>query len=321
MPPNSPLGVAALVPPTPVHSSVVHALVTGSNGFVGRHLDDLLKASGDRSTGTDRTLGGPDLNDLDGLCRVVAAASPDVVIHLAGQADVGSSWDAPLKTFQVNAGGTLNVVLACQAANVKRLVMVSSADVYGSVSPSDLPITEDQPLSPVTPYAASKAAAEMVAIQAGASGMEVIRTRSFNHIGPGQSPQFVASALAQRIACARASGEPTIAIGNLDTVRDMTDVRDVVRAYRLLALHGRPGHAYNVCTGTGRSIREVAETLVELAGGGIDLLEDPSLVREVDTPRLIGSPDKLKEDTGWEPTISFEETLSDILADAIERTT
>ena len=298
----------------------MHTLVTGSNGFVGRHLTELLAHDGGQATGTDRTLGGPDLDDLDGLREVIDASSPDIVIHLAGQADVGSSWDAPRMTFRVNAEGTLNVILACQAANVKRLLVVSSADVYGRVDPAELPIGEDRPLHPVTPYAASKAAAEMLAIQADASGLEVIRARSFNHIGPGQGTQFVASALAHRIASAKANAEKSIPVGNLDTIRDLTDVRDVVCAYRLLALHGRPGEAYNVCTGIGRSVRELAETLVELAGGGIELCEDPTLVREVDTPRLIGSPDKLKADTGWEPTVPFEKTLSDILADAIQRT-
>ena len=236
--------------------------MTGAAGFVGGHLVEHLRASGDDVTCTDRASGGPDLLDAAGIRGLVAEVRPEVVYHLAGQADVGGSWDSPVQTLRTNAEGTLILLEAVRVLDGVRVVTVSSADVYGMVDPGDLPTPESAPLRPVSPYAASKAAADLLALQAHLGhGLDVVRARSFNHLGPGQSDRFVCSALASRIAAAELAGGDSIRVGNLDARRDFTDVRDVVRAYRCLALDGRPGAAYNVCTGTTVSIREVAERL------------------------------------------------------------
>jgi GDP-4-dehydro-6-deoxy-D-mannose reductase len=181
--------------------------------------------------------------------------------------------------------------------------------------PSLLPLDEESPTAPLTPYAASKLAAEALAAQAYLGhGQRVFVVRPFNHIGPGQSPNFAVPALAKRIVDADRSKASTIPVGNLSARRDFTDVRDVVRAYRLLIESGRPGTVYNVCTGRDVSIREIAEGLLALAGTALELQTDPSLVREVEVPVLRGDAGRLSAATGWKPEIPLEQTLSDVLA-------
>ncbi len=293
----------------------MRALVTGAAGFVGRHLVTWLEEAGDDVVTTDRH-DGLDVLDTDALAAFVAEVAPEVVYHLAGQADVGGSWSSPVATFRVNAEGTLNLLLACEAAGVDRVLAVASADVYGPVPADELPIGEDRPLRPVSPYGASKAAADLLALQAHlASGLGVIRVRPFNHLGPGQSDRFVAPALASRIVRAERGGDPHIPVGNLSARRDFTDVRDVVRAYRLLAEHGTPGEAYNVCSGTDVAVQELADRLVAQARVPVELTPDPELLRPVDTPRLCGDPARLQAATGWTPAFSLDQTLADVLDD------
>ena len=292
----------------------VKALVTGAAGFVGHYLLAHLADFGDEPVGTDRATGGPDLLDVPALVALLTAERPEVVYHLAGQADVGRSWQEPLATFRANAEGTLNVLAAAREAGVRRVVTVTSADVYGRVSPEDLPLSEQAPLQPVSPYAASKAAADLVAQQAFVGqGQEVIRVRAFNHLGPGQSEQFVCSALAARIARNEVSGEATLRVGDLSAKRDFTDVRDVVRAYRLLAAAGHPGEAYNVCSGVSVSVQSVAEQLLALAHHPMDLVVDQALLRPIDLPDLRGDASKLHSHTGWAPATGLKKSLSDLL--------
>ena len=292
----------------------VKALVTGAAGFVGHYLLAHLADFGDETVATDRATGGPDLLDVPALVALLTAERPEVVYHLAGQADVGRSWQEPLATFRANAEGTLNVLAAAREAGVRRVVTVTSADVYGRVSPEDLPLSEQAPLQPVSPYAASKAAADLVAQQAFVGqGQEVIRVRAFNHLGPGQSEQFVCSALAARIARNEVSGEATLRVGDLSAKRDFTDVRDVVRAYRLLAAAGHPGEAYNVCSGVSVSVQSVAEQLLALAHHPMDLVVDQALLRPIDLPDLRGDASKLHSHTGWAPALLLKEILSDLL--------
>jgi GDP-4-dehydro-6-deoxy-D-mannose reductase len=291
------------------------ALVTGSAGFVGRHLCAHLSAEGDTVTGIDRAE-GPDLLDGAAVADTLAELRPDVVYHLGGWSDVGASWDHPLEAFEVNAVGTLNLLQACAAHGSPRVLAVSSADVYGQVRPEELPIREDAPFRPVTPYAASKIAADQLGLQAWLGyGVEVLRVRAFNHLGPGQTTRFVAPALADRIARNERDGTDVVPVGNVTPRRDITDVRDVVRAYRLLVLHGRPGEAYNVCTGRDLSIGELAEELVAMASRPMRLEPDPALQRPVETPVLRGDPTKLHDTTGWQPEIPLEQTLADVLAE------
>lgn len=298
----------------------MRALVTGASGFVGHHLMAHLADAGDDATGCDRADGTVDILDPASVDAVIGASKPEVVYHLAGWADVGGSWANPRETLRANAEGTLNVLLACAEHGVGRVVAVSSADIYGPVSEADLPLTERSELRPVSPYAASKVAADYIGLQAWlGQGFEVVRARAFNHLGPGQSNKFVAAALAERVAANEAAEADEVTVGNLSPRRDFTDVRDVVRAYRLLATDGQPGEAYNVCSGEAVAVQELAERLIALADRPMRLVEDPDLFRPVDVPVLLGDSTKLRQATGWERTIDLDTTLGDLLDDMRRR--
>ena len=300
----------------------MRALVTGSRGFVGTHLVSHLNACADDVIEADRVIGSPPVEDASAISELIAEIKPDVVYHLAGQSDVAASWSDPMGTFLVNANGTLHIVRACIDAGVDRLLSVTSSDIYGMVGPGELPITEHAPLRPVNPYAASKAAAEMVCIQGfSGHGLGVIRARAFNHLGPGQSERFLAPALAARIARNELSGNAAVPVGNLSARRDFTDVRDVVKAYRLLAREGEPGEAYNVCSGRDVAVSEIAQTLLDLAKIPMTLEQDDRLFRPVDLPVQRGDNAKLRAATGWTPEIALADTLADTLEDARSRQT
>jgi GDP-4-dehydro-6-deoxy-D-mannose reductase len=290
----------------------VRVLVTGSAGFVGRWLTAHLAEAGDEVVGLDAEI---DVTEAEGLRDAVVAAAPDAVCHLAARTSVAESWSSSSTTYLVNTVGTVNLLDAALACPLRpRVLVVSSSEVYGRVSPEDLPLGEDRPPAPVSPYAASKAAAEMAALQAWlGSGLEVVRARPFNHTGPGQSGTFVVPALAEQIARAASTGADRLMVGNLDVRRDITDVRDVVRAYRLLLAGGAPGEVYNVCRGRSVAIREVAERLLALAGLDLPLVVDPARVRPADIPELRGDPTRLRAATGWEPRWELEATLGDVL--------
>jgi GDP-4-dehydro-6-deoxy-D-mannose reductase len=287
-------------------------MVSGARGFVGSWLTAHLVESGDDVVGIDHEV---EITDRDAVGAAMVEAAPDMVYHLAALTNVGRSWTDPEEVFRVNAMGTLYVLEAARACpRPPRVLIVSSAEVYGAVPEERLPVTEDAALAPVTPYAASKVAAEYLGVQAHlAYGLPVLRVRPFNHVGPGQSAGFVVSALAERIVQARRNGAPSIMVGNLTARRDLTDVRDVVRAYRLLAERGVPGEVYNVCSGRDIAIADVAIQLQKLAGTELRLELDPSLSRPVDVPVVRGDPTKLHEATGWEPSFSLDRTLLDVL--------
>jgi GDP-4-dehydro-6-deoxy-D-mannose reductase len=229
---------------------------------------------------------------------------------------VGESWDDPGQVLRVNVLGTAEMLAAARSLPVApRVLVVSSAEVYGVVTADQLPLAEDTPTEPASPYAASKLAAEVVALQAWRGfGQPVVVVRPFNHIGPGQSPNFFVPALAKRIVEARRSGTASLPVGTLTTRRDFTDVRDVVAAYRLLMEEGAPGTVYNVCSGHDVAMSEVAAELLELAGVDLSLKTDPELVRPVDVPILRGDAGLLRAATGWEPAIPLATTLADVLA-------
>jgi len=296
------------------------ALVTGAAGFVGRHLVEHLLSEGDEVVSTDRSSGGPDVLDQDGLEELLGHHLPDVVFHLAGQADVARSWTEPATTIRVNAEGTHHLLAAARRTEVGRVVTVTSADVYGVVTADELPVNEAAPFRPASPYAASKAMADLIAQQAYVGyGQDVVRARSFNHFGPGQGEAGVCSALALRIARCEVRGEDSIQVGNLDARRDFTDVRDVVRAYRLLAVSGRPETAYNVCSGRAISIRSILEVLLSLADRPVTPVDAPGLYRPVDLPELRGDASLIRRDTGWEPLLDIQSTLTEVLDDARRR--
>jgi GDP-4-dehydro-6-deoxy-D-mannose reductase len=291
----------------------VRALITGGQGFVGHWLAAHLKDQGDDVVAIDKET---DIADQAALTPVVLDAAPDAIYHLAALTHVGESWDAPAEVLRVNVLGTAAILAAGRAfETMPRVLVVSSAEVYGTVDPSALPIDESAPAAPVTPYAASKAAAEQVAMQAWRGyGQPVTVVRPFNHVGPGQGPTFAVAALARRIVEAKRAGQATLPVGNLSSRRDFTDVRDVVRAYRQLMTEGKPGEFYNVCSGRDVAIAELAERLLALADSELELVQDPELVRPVDLPVLRGDPDRLFRATGWTPTIDLDDTLRDVLA-------
>jgi GDP-4-dehydro-6-deoxy-D-mannose reductase len=292
------------------------ALVTGAGGFVGSHLVAHLDESGDDVVACDRgRRGGFDVTDRGGVHRVIAEHAPDVVYHLAALTHVGESWTDPVRFVRVNVEGTVNVLDACRAAGVARVVFVGSAEEYGLVREEDLPLREDVPLRPSTPYGASKVAASQFALQAYlGAGLETVRVRPFNHTGPGQSDRFLVPALARRMAEAARTQSGTVRVGALDPVRDISDVRDVVRAYRLLALHGAPGEVYNVCSGRGVAVADVADLLLSMVDAPLRLVTDEELVRPTEVPRLVGDPTKLVDATGWRPAFTLEQTLRTVLA-------
>jgi GDP-4-dehydro-6-deoxy-D-mannose reductase len=291
----------------------MRALVTGGKGFVGHWLVSHLESHGDEVAVIDIET---DVADGAAVGRVMADVEPDAVYHLAAMTHVGDSWEHPSEVLKVNVLGTAEVLAAARAnAAEARILIVSSAEIYGTVTPGQLPLNEDSPAAPASPYAASKLAAEVVALQAWRGYRQpVIVVRPFNHIGPGQSPNFFVPALAQRIVAAQRAGATSLRVGTLTTRRDFTDVRDVVAAYRLLVTGGAPGTIYNVCSGRDVSMAEVAEQLLVLAGADVVLETDPKLVRPVDVPVLRGDAGRVRETTGWEPLIPLATTLADVLS-------
>jgi GDP-4-dehydro-6-deoxy-D-mannose reductase len=296
----------------------MRAAITGARGFVGRHLAAHLTARGDEVVELDldgaRAL---DVTDHDAVVARVAAERPDAVYHLAARSHVGESWAAGDALTRVNVGGTRAVVDACVRAGVHRVLVVGSAEQYGAVHDDELPIRESTALRPITPYGETKAAAEQVALAAHREhGLGVVCARAFNHTGPGQPSAFLVPGLAARIAAAERSGADEIVLGNGDPVRDFSDVRDVVRAYALLVDRGTPGEAYNVCSGRGVRVGDLAAELVARANRPLRLATDGTLVRPVDVPVMVGNAAKLTAATGWSPALDLARTLDDVLAAA-----
>jgi GDP-4-dehydro-6-deoxy-D-mannose reductase len=296
----------------------MRALVTGAAGFVGRHLSAYLAECGDEVVGADRAASdgvrAVDITDAAAVGQAFAEIEPDVVYHLGGWSDVGASWQEPAEAWRVNAEGTLRVLEAARHHGAQRVLVISSADVYGVVPDDLLPITEDHPLRPVSPYAVSKVAADFLALQAHLGhGLDTVRARAFNHLGPGQSDRFVASAIASRIAANERTGDDEVPVGNLAARRDFTDVRDVVVAYRALMEQGEAGEAYNVCRGIAVAVQQLADRLLALAKHPMRLVVDPDRYRPVDVPTVLGDATRLHSATGWAPSIDLDTTLADTL--------
>ncbi len=288
----------------------MRVLVTGASGFAGRHLVAACEAAGDEVTTASRTA-GVDLLDPERAREAVAAARPDAVYHLAALAHVGDSWRDPGRYLADNVAMAHNVLEAVRVeAPGATVITAGSGEVYGP--PDALPVDESAALRPQNPYAVSKASADLLAgFYADGHGLRVIRARPFNHAGPGQEPTYAIASFARQAA---AGGDPLrIVTGNPDTRRDYTDVRDVVRAYRLLAERAEPG-IYNVCSGRTASARELVAMLAEAAGARVEHEIDDSLVRAHEVMEVRGSPDRLRAATGWAPEIPLERTLADTVA-------
>lgn len=299
-------------------------LVTGAAGFVGQHLLQALTPHGPVVGWYRPGMTHPDvpgvswaaveLLDPAAVIAAVADARPAAVYHLAGVAHVGDSWANAEETMAGNVLGTDHLFAALTAGGLSpRVLVTGSATIY---EPSTEALTEDSPIAPNTPYGTSKLAQEMVALAAWRErGIPALVTRSFNHIGPLQSPAFAASGFARQLARIEAGlAEPVISVGNLEAQRDIADVRDTVRAYTALMQAGRPGHVYNVCSGRTISIRQVLDGLVARVTTPVTVAIDPARMRPADTPVVLGSHAKLTADTGWSPVHSLDETLDALLA-------
>ncbi|MBC5808528.1 MAG: hypothetical protein DLM53_10660 [Candidatus Eremiobacter antarcticus] len=310
----------------------MRATVTGADGFVGQWLIRHLIEEGHEITGLIRGE-HPDLTtldaaratlvdwrpfrlgDVDGARALLDQSRPDVVFHLAAQSSVPASIQNPVGTFEANVLGTAALLEACRTSRLDPTVLVvGSSDAYGPGAGSE-PLRENAPLRPRNPYAASKAAAEYVALQYAQAGWaRVVVTRSFNHTGPGQTTNFAVASFAKQIAdIKRKRKEPPLRTGSLVPRRDLSDVRDVVHAYAMLGVHGHAGRVYNICSGNAPSMGEIVERLLRIAGVQAEVTQDPALVRAVETPVLLGDPTLIQTDVGWRPAIALEQTLSDLL--------
>lgn len=305
----------------------MRVLITGVSGFAGGHLAALCAERGADVHGVVRPGGAPapehvvahqaDVADRSAVARALDDAAPDVVFHLAGASSVGRSFGDPVGTWNANLGGTLAVLEALRAAgSPARCLVVTSGEIYGRVPLDALPVDVDTPLSPLSPYGASKGAADLAAAQYRLGyGLPVIRVRAFNHIGPGQDERFVVPNVAKQLAAAELAGDERVVIrvGNVSTRRDFTDVRDVVEAYWLLAERGDPDRAYQACSGRSRAVSELVESLAAMSRIDARVESDATLRREGEQPDLYGSPAALR-DLGWTARIPIERSLEDALS-------
>lgn len=306
----------------------MRAFVTGGNGFVGSHLVRALRERGDGAIVAGRARDGSkvdvelDLSDTENVRRALDASAPDVVFHLAAQAFVPASVRDPLATYETNILGTARLYEALRNATgvLPRVVFISSAEVYGARERSEYPLREDLAVHPATPYAASKAAAEAIALASCRSyGVPTVVARAFNHIGPGQDTRFAVPAFAAQLAAVAAGGPPVMHVGNLAAYRDFLDVRDVVLAYIALAERGESGETYNVCSGRPVTMQEVLRRLILTAHVAVEVREDAARMRPSDVPLSYGDPAKVQAATGWSPRYALDQSLRDVYEEARTR--
>ena len=307
-------------------------LITGASGFAGSHLLNHLAENNTGIVGTynsDKSLDSlgeikkkgefvkVDLTDEEKVSLLIQDTKPDVIYHLAAFASAANSFSSPKETFINNVSSQINLLEAVRKNNLikTKVLIVSSAEVYGDVSSEDLPMDERTPFNPNNPYAVSKLAQDFLGRQYFlAYKMDMIIVRPFNHIGPRQAPDFVVSAFAKKIAeIEKGKREPVLPVGNLEAKRDFTDVRDIVKGYALLVQKGEAGQAYNIGSGKSYKISEILNMLLSLSDIKISVEQDKSLFRPIDNPELLCNPGKLKMLTGWEPEIPIEVTLKDTL--------
>ncbi|HJR18998.1 MAG TPA: GDP-mannose 4,6-dehydratase [Actinomycetota bacterium] len=309
----------------------MRVLITGVTGFVGSHLAEYCLGLGHEVAGTMRwrsqqenlaevrdrvTLFEADLRDGTAARHVIGTFSPERIFHLAAQSFVAASWSAPAETLTTNVQCQVHLLEAVREANLDaRIQVAGSSEEYGKVSEDELPIRETNALRPMSPYAVSKVAQDLMGFQYHQSyGTWIVRTRAFNHEGPRRGEVFVTSSFAKQIALAEAGrGEPVLNVGNLEAQRDFTDVRDVVKAYWLALEKCEPGEVYNIGSGRAWKISDVAEMLIGMAKVPIEIRQDPSRMRPSDVLVLQADTTRFRETTGWEPTIPFEQTLWDTL--------
>lgn len=310
-------------------------LITGAGGFVGKHLSAHIGRVQPEARLTGTTLFPSetahqavrdqrriDLKDYALVRALLADCRPQAIYHLAAQAFVPRSFEDPWETLENNIRAQLNLIKACLDLEIRpRMLIVSSAEIYGAVTPDQLPLREDAAIQPANPYSVSKVAQDMLALQYYLShGLPIMRARPFNHIGPGQNERFVAPAFARQIAAIEEGKDDAVLfVGNLAAKRDFTDVRDIVRAYQMIVDAGQPGEAYNIASGKAHSIRQLLDILLRFSEIEIEVRVDPARLRPVDLPEIRGDFSKLQRDTGWWPALSFEDTLRDVLEECRQK--
>lgn len=315
------------------------SLITGITGFAGSHLADYLLHTGRyevqgllrwrsnldnlESSRDDIHFVEADIRDHSSVFAAISRLKPDYIFHLAAQSFVPSSWNAPAESINTNVMGTLNLFEAVRAADINPVILVAcSSEEYGNVSAQNLPVRESCPLKPLSPYAVSKVGQDMLSYQYFSSwGLNIIRTRAFNHTGPRRPDVFVCSSFARQVAeIEKGLQEPVIHTGNLDAIRDFTDVRDMVRAYEMAVHACESGQVYNICSGQGISISRVLDILLTSNSVQAARVVDEPRLRPSDVPVLIGDSTLFTDKTGWNRTISFEQTMEDLLNYWRERT-
>jgi len=307
------------------------ALITGITGFAGSHLAELLLKKGFVVYGTTRprsktenidqiknklNLYDADLLDSHSLYSVMVKVKPDFIFHLAAQSFVPTSWASPAHTLETNIIGTVHLFEAVRTAEIEPVIQIAcSSEEYGLVYEKEIPVKENNPLRPLSPYAVSKVAMDYLGYQYHQSyGMKIVRTRAFNHTGPRRGDVFVCSNFAKQIALIEKGNQPaTILVGNLSTKRDFTDVRDVVRAYLLSVQKCQPGEVYNISSGKTWEIKEILEILLGLAKVKIKIKQESKRLRPSDVPILLGDSTKFRKETGWQPRIPIKQSLKDLL--------
>lgn len=309
-------------------------LITGFSGFVSRYFLDYLEKNDINAQVLGVDLLSPhfdirdyrrikcsfekvDLLDKNQVDNIIYQFQPEYILHLASYSSVAFSWKDPIASFRNNTSIFLNLIENVRALNLQcRILSVGSSDEYGNVDEGDVPLREDHFLDPVSPYAVARTAQEMFSkVYVEGFGMDMVMTRSFNHIGPMQKDIFAVSSFAKQIVELGKSGQNNgeVIVGNVGVVRDFLDVRDVVAAYYLLFKKGRKGHIYNVCSGRGVTLREIIEKMASIMGMDIKIKINESLIRPNDNRIIIGSNEKIGNDTGWNTTITLEDSLRDIL--------
>lgn len=287
-------------------------LLIGGTGFVGRHITAAASSTYEViASGRDR-----DISDPECVRDLIQRERPDRVIHLAAITTLAESFENPRRAIDVNFLGVFNVISALQETDFRgEMLFVSSSEIYGLLSADDLPVTEQMPMRPTSPYAVAKSAAELLCYQCSLpEKFRIVSVRPFNHIGPGQSERFAISNFARQVASIKLGRtDPVIYVGDIDTTRDFTDVRDVADAYLRLLDKGRNGSVYNVCSGIERTVRSLIRHMCDIANVDVELRTDPKRIRANDQRRVRGENTRLVADTGWQPAISIEQTLADLL--------
>ena len=306
----------------------MRVLVTGVSGFVGGHVVDLLRAQdgvevfgldsrpGNRARALGIEVVQADLEDARSVREALERVRPARIVHLAAQSSPQRSWEDPAGTLRTNLFGLLHLLEAARTLSLApRVLVVGSAEEYGLVRADELPLGEDAPLRPASPYAVSKVAQGFLAYQYATShGLAIVRTRTFHHTGPRRGDQFAESSFARQLAEIEAGKrEARLSVGNLDAVRDFTDVRDVARAYWALLEKGEPGEVYNVCSGRGVRLADLLDDLIALSGQRVEVSVDQTRLRRLDVPVLVGDPARLRAATGWSATTPLRDTLRDLL--------